>query len=56
MFQQGRDYLYSSSAKAFISLPMEYTPDDKSKPYASGILSNLEVTLQLIEKVRILIQ
>ncbi|KAG8198867.1 hypothetical protein JTE90_015082 [Oedothorax gibbosus] len=51
ILHNGRDYLYSSSGKAFISLPLEYTPDDKSKPYASGIFSNLEVTLQLIEKL-----
>ncbi|GBM52686.1 L-fucose kinase, partial [Araneus ventricosus] len=48
ILHNGRDYLYSCSGKAFISLPLEYVSEDKSKPYCSGILNNLEAAFQLI--------
>ncbi|GFT34587.1 l-fucose kinase, partial [Nephila pilipes] len=51
ILHNGRDYLYSCSGKAFISLPIEYELEDKSRPYASGILSNIEAIFQLIDEL-----
>lgn len=51
ILHNGRDYLYSCSGKAFISLPIEYELEDKSRPYASGILSNLESIFRLIDEL-----
>ncbi|KAF8786462.1 L-fucose kinase like protein [Argiope bruennichi] len=51
ILHNGRDYLYSCSGKAFTSLPLEYVPEDKSKPYCCGILNNLEAAFQLIDQL-----
>ncbi|GFV68206.1 l-fucose kinase [Trichonephila clavipes] len=51
ILHNGRDYLYSCSGKAFISLPIEYEIKDKSRPYASGIVSNLESIFRLIDEL-----
>ncbi|GIY96944.1 l-fucose kinase [Caerostris extrusa] len=51
IIHNGRDYLYTCTGKAFITLPEEYAPEDKSKPYSSSILSNLESVFQLLNKL-----
>ncbi|GFY70639.1 l-fucose kinase [Trichonephila inaurata madagascariensis] len=51
ILHNGRDYLYSCSGKAFISLPIEYEIEDKSRPYASGIVSNIESIFLLIDEL-----
>lgn len=51
---QGRNYIYSCTEKAFITLPLEYHPvDRKIKTYASGLISNLESALILVDEVNI---